>query len=700
MPPENRPPIDLSGIDDEPVVDSRPPIDLSGIDDDVSFEEPVDTALTNIKEGVYGAAGGATVGAAIPQLTGLALEKAGQIGQYGVEKLSPYTPEQLLNVSLNKDQFNAIDPQDTLQKVGGEFEAFNRIANQKEKDAYANLTVPLLREEYRSTVAQAAAPFTKEIPTDTAEFLKAQEEFTPKINRPHPVQVQADLQLEQFAEKEARKRAAAINAANMGTLPQEVLLKKYQDAKEEILKSKEGFAFVPDAKAAQQALDKEAVDVANAGIIGTKKATESFQTGLAKEFPELKGRMFKDSEKVGELDFEKILSQYSPGEKLSGEESYKFVKKVRAMAYDKNDNLRISGDAAKAVQKRVRDVVGDKNPEASELLASMSEDIKQIDRLEDAGYLKRNMDVSKSSDEFIDFGEKQQKQVLKDLAPNLHASGVQVSNDVAGRLLELKKVLPEPLYKEMELAALKQAMKNPKHQLKLSGFELAFAAMRPALASLNIGKKTLESAEGSLASYRAAKALQKAGSVIRKGTKLGAGIGALVGGPVGAFAGELAGEALDVEPSGALPEKVESDITTKDPYSAYWQEKGVRDPEEQIQRARAASFKQGIPASQINQSKIPGAYAKPEKKSYMESVMQAEKAGTLEKNYVEKLTPKDDLEGLMNTLKSFDDKASQEYSNVLQGLANSTESQKEAILFTLNQQPAFRQSIKKAKGIA
>jgi hypothetical protein len=84
----------------------------------------------------------------------------------------------------------------------------------------------------------------------------------------------------------------------------------------------------------------------------------------------------------------------------------------------------------------------------------------------------------------------------------------------------------------------------------------------------------------------------------------------------------------------------------------------------------------------------------------MESVMQAEKAGTLEKNYVEKLTPKDDLEGLMNTLKSFDDKASQEYSNVLQGLANSTESQKEAILFTLNQQPAFRQSIKKAKGIA
>jgi hypothetical protein len=36
--------------------------------------------------------------------------------------------------------------------------------------------------------------------------------------------------------------------------------------------------------------------------MGTKKATESFQTKLANQFPELKGRMFKDSEQVGELD--------------------------------------------------------------------------------------------------------------------------------------------------------------------------------------------------------------------------------------------------------------------------------------------------------------------------------------------------------------------------------------------------------------
>ena len=182
-------------------------------------------------------------------------------------------------------------------------------------------------------------------------------------------------------------------------------------------------------------------------------------------------------------------------------------------------------------------------------------------------------------------------------------------------------------------------------------------------------------------------------------SRVGKAIPILAGGLVGLGA-QAAEEGMESEPSGALPETIESDIVTKDPYSAYWQEKGVRDPEEQIQRARAASFKQGIPASQINQSRIPGAYAKPEKKAYMESVRQAEQAGTLEKNYVEKITPKDDLEGLTNTLKSFDDKASQEYPNVLQGLVNSTESQKEAILFTLNQQPAFRQVIKKAKGIA
>jgi hypothetical protein len=274
----------------------------------------------------------------------------------------------------------------------------------------------------------------------------------------------------------------------------------------------------------------------------------------------------------------------------------------------------------------------------------------------------------------------------------------------------LERLIADPkLIEQAKETAIKHNLIDPKKAFKFGAFDALKITLASSLggmlpAAVYGGAKFAQTPTGA---YKAATMVPRIMDTIAqypRTAKVLSTVGkhalpAMTAGAFG-FAAQAAEEGFDSEPSGALPQTIESDVTTKDPYSAYWQEKGVRDPEEQIQRARAASFKQGIPASQINQSKIPGAYAKPEKKSYMESVMQAEKAGTLEKNYVEKLTPKDDLEGLMNTLKSFDDKASQEYSNVLQGLANSTESQKEAILFTLNQQPAFRQSIKKAKGIA
>jgi hypothetical protein len=664
--------------------------------DDSLFDEtphpeaavPQDSAIQNAIEAFTGAGIGAGVGAATPQLAGMGVEKLGGLTQKLAESQSPYTPEQLSNITENIDQFKTIDPQESMEKVGGQFEQFNRIANEKEKAAYANLTEPVTRQEFEKTVTQAAMPYTKEVPTDTPEFAAAEQRLTPQINRPDPIKAQEAAQLEAFAEQQAQDRMAGVKAANMGMIPEEQLLDTYRKAKQEALKSKEGFAFVPDAKAAQAALMQETADVDSAANLGRQAAVEKFQTPLAGKLPELKGRMFGSAEAVDEGDIAKILNQYKPGEKLVGDEPYQLVRKIRAMAYDRNDNLRISGEAARAVQKQLRDLVGEKNPEASELLQSMSGDIKQLEKLEGAGYLKRDMDVSKSSDEFINFGEKQQQKVLKDIAPNLHASGVQISDDAAQRLIELKKVVPEPLFKELELATLKQAMKNPKHQLSLSGFEVALAAARPAMASINIGKKALESAEGSLAAFRGAKALQKTGQALKRGTKAGAAIGGILGGPLGAMAGEVAQEAMDVEPSGATPDMPD-----------YWLEKGVANPEEQIQKARLSSFKEGLPNQGVA-DKIPGAYDKPEVKAYKERVLGAEKAGTLKKNYVEKQesTDANDIQGLINSFQGMGDRASAEYSNVLSQVLDAPEGKKEAILFGLNQQPAFREMLRKAKG--
>jgi hypothetical protein len=96
---------------------------------------------------------------------------------------------------------------------------------------------------------------------------------------------------------------------------------------------------------------------------------------------------------------------------------------------------------------------------------------------------------------------------------------------------------------------------------------------------------------------------------------------------------------------------------------------------------------------------MPSAYEKPEIKAYKERVLEAEKAKKLKPNYVEKLdtTDSNELQNILNTLQSGQDKVSQEYGNVLSKIIDAPESQKQATLFGLNQQPAFRELIRNIK---
>lgn len=127
--------------------------------------------------------------------------------------------------------------------------------------------------------------------------------------------------------------------------------------------------------------------------------------------------------------------------------------------------------------------------------------------------------------------------------------------------------------------------------------------------------------------------LKKALSVIDgpMAAKIGAG---LAGGGL-SFATEAASQALDAKAVGP----------TKD-MSDYWLESGIKDPEEQIQKARLFSFKEDLPLY----SKIPGAYEKPELRKYKEDVLRAEKEGTLRDNYVEDTEEEDDYKKFKNLI--------------------------------------------------
>jgi hypothetical protein len=57
-----------------------------------------------------------------------------------------------------------------------------------------------------------------------------------------------------------------------------------------------------------------------------------------------------------------------------------------------------------------------------------------------------------------------------------------------------------------------------------------------------------------------------------------------------------------------------------------------------------------------------------------------------------------EIASIAQSMQASPDRASQEYSRVLSQIVDAPASQKEAVLFGLNQQPAFREILKKLKG--
>jgi hypothetical protein len=681
------------------------PVETQSVDDWEDISEIPYKKETTIPSELKGAGIGAFVGALPGAITGL----AGSAAEKTVISRSPYTPEQLQLLASEYDKLKTISPEETMAKVGGQFSSQNRIINELEKEAYANLSEPITRQEYQKSIVQSSIPFTREVDETTPEFLKEQEDLTPKRQTISPIAKQEAEQLEKFASKKASEVVENKRKASLGTIPEEQLLAEYNQLKDQIKQTKEGFTFKPNMEKASEEFKKQIEQEVISQESGKKAAIKKLQTPLASQFPELEGRLYSSAFGDVEKDVAKLLNKYKSGELLKGEDAYKLIRDIRQAVFTQDGELKLGEDAAKAAQRAIRDLVGSKNTEASELFEEMSQKIEDLKRLEKTGYLKRNKGVSKASDEFIQFGKAQQSKIIKDIAPNLYASGIDVSGDVAKRLTELKKALPDNLYKELELAVLKIAMDDPAKKATLSNFDLALAAVTPKFAGFKYLGKLVSSPKGSLETYRVGKALKSVAKPM-------AGVGAAVGGLIGGIGAQAAEEAFDPETSGAYPTEMDLPVTYENTpipedlrsieaiQSPYWFERGVRDPEEQRQRAMLASFREGLPA-QGRMDEMPSAYEKPEIRQRKEQVLAAKKAGALAPTYVEaplkKVLKADnpaEIASVTQALQSGQDKASQEYGRVLSQIVQAPASQKEAILFGLNQQPEFRRLVRKAKG--
>ena len=677
-----------------------------------------DSILENAIEGTAGVTVGGAIGYGTGKLAQTALQSIPKAITTAASAFGPLTKEQLMSVKEaylpqageEISKWQALSEPGSVAKTVKEsfttpMSEIDKAANQARLESLGELkNTPISQSEYRKIGEDIAYKDT--FPIQESKIAKDVAEQSDILHAQTQDKIKKDLeksktsQLDDFINNKTEEEVSKIKTLSMGQLEPDAEEKIRENIKLNIRANPAAAGFEPKPDVVSMMNEYKDLSLKTSNLPSEISKARSPKLASA-DMPSLAGRTFKEKGETKLAEVNEILRLFDTEnlDVIPGDVAWEDLQKIRAKAYNKEG--KVTADTADEFQEGLRKLIKDKNLYASKLMEKSSKGIEQVQKGAERGFYSIDPKKAFGDIDRLKMDEASMKELSKAMTFDLKRAG---SDEPVETIKYLKSVLTPEQFKSLDLATIRHAVNQGKDLYKPSGRQIATTVANPSYGATEALVSALGSPKTQVRMATIPESIiqnyPKMTTIAKSAVKNAPRIGAFLGAGLGSLAAFAAEQGLDSEASGALPQTIESDVTTKDPYSAYWQEKGVRDPEEQIQRARAASFKQGIPASQINQSKIPGAYAKPEKKSYMESVMQAEKAGTLEKNYVEKITPKDDLEGLTNTLKSFDDKASQEYSNVLQGLANSTESQKEAILFTLNQQPAFRQVIKKAKGIA
>jgi hypothetical protein len=627
--------------------------------------QPEESALSPIVEQITTPAAGYMAGRTAQE----AISKTGELAERGLEKIAQLggtSPEQLKAIKQNFPAFRATDPIAEMNKLLEAARGTNVGVNQMYSEAEKLLADKVITpDEYKGIVERAVLEqnqydqptFAKPISqSEVSKTLQPSIESTQEI-----IKSKEEKLLKEFAELKAREAVAQESQKSLGQLPKETAEQITKTTKEQILQNPQAFDFkgVPSSEVLP-IFEQE-----------RGKLISGKETSLAKEFPSLKGTSIVPAE---EKAFQKILGMPSKAD-IPGNRLQEMLREFRDIGFTEQGQL--SDKPAAAMSTKVREKIAEMSPEAGKLMEAENVELNKLESLEKAGYVKREGAGLKTSVEMTDA---QRNKLIKDLATVYDSAS---PTDVVENLQTLKDYLPEVEFKKLQLAGLKLAEKRGGGVDYINANKINAILQSITKRSVARGVATLPEAVTS-----ALPLTSMATKMIGKGAfkalpVLGAGIGGI--------AAQAAEEALDPETSGATPDMPE-----------YWLERGVRDPEEQTQRARLASFKQDLPEAP---SEIPSRFEAPEVRQRKEQALAAKKVGALAPTYVEasksKVLKTDnpvEIASITQAMSAGTDKASQEYSRVLSQVQNATPSQKEAILFGLNQQPEFRRLVRKAKG--
>jgi hypothetical protein len=358
--------------------------------------------------------------------------------------------------------------------------------------------------------------------------------------------------------------------------------------------------------------------------------------------------------------------------------------------------------------------------------------------------------ISKFKPESIEIGQKEQQFIKQVLNPS--KADLQNIDIIRGRET-LQNLIDNPkMVDEVTQAAIKQGLLDPKKAFRvgpLDALRIIFAGgaaatglgLLPTTAAAGYeGVKYAKTPQGA---YKLATLAPRIGDIAAKyskTTKIAKGLAEVglkslpvIGAGIGGIVAQAAEEGLDSTTSGALPTTISEDVQGQQ-FSPFWEERGFT-PSEALEKAKIKSFEEeyGTQPKTIQQQ-YPSNLAlegmmdiaeSPEITSQRESLqkqkqlleeskklreerrletLKVKQLGALAPTYVEaplkqvlKADSPAEISSIAQSMQTMPDKASQEYSRVLSQIVDAPASQKEAVLFGLNQQPAFRELVRKLK---
>jgi hypothetical protein len=656
--------IDLSGFDEE--LNASNEIDLSGFDQELSTAPEEESNINSNMSYLPAAAmseATAKVGTAIPKIADTALTKT-------AAALGPFTEDQLNLVKQNREQFKTLDPQSSLSKMEESFRGINRNADELGKQAYANLEQGMSPQQWKQMIGETSTQFSRPVdltdPTIVAQMEAEESAMARQFAQEAKSKEQASsiAQAQRNAAKKANEAVEQARMANMGSLPEETANAIRQSVMEQALAEK-----IPAVTPSEDMLSEfKSLKERQAKI--PQRMTESLQSPLAKEFPQLQGRVLTSAKPS---EFTRLQSMLPEGTTpFTGEELWQKNREILEEAY--NPKGEVTKEVAKALGEKNRAYIADTSPEASELFKKQSAELSRLKELQRQGLLSRKAGVSKHAAESVQVGENEAKKLFQEML----GGKLQLTDDVQQKIALLKETVDPRIFDELKLAAIKAAELDPSKAFNIKPFEaimgLGSMGASGGFTTLPVAAYTgVKYAKTPAGALKVSDLVNTVSDMIPQGVKTGAKLtGKILSEvipPLGAGVGATMGM-LEAKKEGFNPWEAAA-------YSAFEAVNPI--PVSGIEMAK--QYQKGTQAvSKANISDYKQQFRTPD--------------------YTFKSTDTGNMQNLSDRLAEFrDNKAAQGWSQELTEASQQSDSQKEATLYRLNQLKEFRALVRKTKGI-